>query len=306
MGSPLIDATTCTTLTATAPPHADLTPFWAEERRISNESGTDFVEVVAHEQDTIRTSAFGGCMGLKCPTVPDLVSYRLCFASRDATVTISTTLGRRTTFYDTQLYIFSVEGDAPPQRRPSVSADAWDPPYDQFFSAPTVFDQQFDDNSGAICSSNDNITANVCDTPGAACEPQPFGIKCPAGTTARLLSKVEFQLSQGAGRQYKCMYANIGAKDAPAGTAKLQFGLTIEFQPPRLLPGCATPSLATDTHRILATCPTPCRPTVASLHAVTPCPHAWRPLFFINRMSQHTWLCWADVAHARCLCWSGR
>lgn len=239
--SPPIDAPPAPT--RTGPPRADLTPFWAEERRISNQSTPALITVVAHDQPTVRASVFGGCSGPLCPTVIDLIPYRLCFASLDASVTISTTLGRRSKFFDTQLYIFAVEDDAPPQRKSSVSANAWDPPYPQFFAAPNVVEQHFDDNAGAICSSDDDITTDICGSPGAACEPQPFGIKCPAGFTPRLLSKVDFEIRHGSGRGYKCMYAVVGAKDAPPGTDTLQLGLSIDLKPPRRLPGCVPPSL---------------------------------------------------------------
>eukprot|EP00892_Ulva_mutabilis_P010769 jgi/Ulvmu1/8064/UM004_0301.1 len=232
----LATATTC----ASSPGRSlqqQISPFWSKERRITNETAEYNTDIVPHSAETISAAAFGGCEGPLCPTVPDLVAYRLCFASRDATVRLTTIPGRRSKYFDTQLYVFALEGDAPPTREDKVTADLWDPPYSQFFASPTVVEQHFDDNSAAMCSSAANVTFDVCTTPGAGCVPEPFGIQCPPGTLPRLLSQVEFQIAHGFGRPYKCMYAVIGAKDAPPGTESLDIGLLIETSMPRLLPG---------------------------------------------------------------------
>lgn len=243
---------------------AEVKPFWFQERRISNESATYSTSIVPRSIDTFTASEFGGCTGPLCPTATDLIAFRLCFASRDATITLTTTLGRRSVYDDSQLYVFSVEGDAPPFRDESIPANAWNPSYPEFFRSRVLIEQHFDDNSGAMCSPDGNITQNVCAGPASGCTPVPFGIQCPPGTAPRLLSKLDFQLTHGYGRPYKCMYAVIGAKEAPTGTDKLEFGLDVEISAPLLLPGC-TPFTCTLLRSDLHDPALPCGPLVVAL-----------------------------------------
>jgi hypothetical protein len=200
--------------------------------------------VQPHAAFTVPGTSFGGCAGPYCPKSSQYSVKRLCFASQHATVTLTTTVGKRSTYYDSELYLFRVADDIGPIRGKQVQ---YEPDFASFWAAPEPILQLYDDNSGSICSTPDAKGIDVCKGMYPAtgpCSKTPAGIiSCPAGSWRRLLSSVSFQLLREWQRPIICYYAAIAAIDAPADVSELSFGLSIQLTPPEpCAPGCAIPA----------------------------------------------------------------
>lgn len=165
-----------------------------------------------------------------------LTVQRICFSSQSSTVAIRTTLGTRSEYFDSELYVFRVEGDVPPIRG-NDELVAYTPSFSAFWAAPEVLFEILDDNSGSICSpeaaKNNDACKNKSPLSGP-CARSATGLilECPPGTEVRPLSRVEFPIYHEFGRPFQCFYAAIGAKDAPPNATELTFGLKIDITPP--------------------------------------------------------------------------
>lgn len=227
--------------------NADNTFFWSGERRITNSTNPYSTAVYPHASETVPASAFGGCSEDFCPKSTSFAVQRLCFSSQSSTVVIRTTLGEKSELFDSELYVFRVEGDVPPIRG-SEEPIMYTPSYAGFWEAPKVLFSILDDNSGSMCSPAAALMNDACKNKSPLsgdCSRDPTGAitQCPPNTQLRKLSRVQFPIYHEFGRPFQCYYAAVGAIDAPANATELTFGLTINLGPPGPTPpGCMSPS----------------------------------------------------------------
>lgn len=212
---------------------------------MTNSSNPYSTVVYAHSDGVVPASAFGGCTGSYCPISQVFTVQRLCFSSQSSTVTIRTTLGTKSEHFDSELYVFRVEGDVPPIRG-SDAPIAYEPSYSAFWASPKTVFSIIDENYGSICSPDGALNNDACKNKAplnGVCSREPTGAirQCPEGTTLRKLSRVEFPIYHEYGRPFQCYYAAVGAKDGPNAT-ELTFGLKIDLSPPGpVAAGCTPP-----------------------------------------------------------------